>query len=98
MARYVEDLALALPIICGPDGRDPAVVPVALGDPAGLDPMQLRVAWYADNGYRLAGSPRYSAWSARPRRPCREVGLIENHLMPGMREAGRPDHRTARIG
>ena len=50
MARYVEDLALTLPIICGPDGQDPAVVPVAMGDPNDVDLSQLRIAWYADNG------------------------------------------------
>ncbi len=50
MARYVEDLSLALPLICGPDGRDPAVVPVPMGDPRSVDVSQLRIAWYADNG------------------------------------------------
>ncbi len=50
MARYVEDLVLALPIICGPDGRDPAVVPVAMRDPRDVDLSALRIAWYADNG------------------------------------------------
>src|SRR5439155_1566482 len=33
MARFVEDLALLLPIVAGPDGVDPYVTPVALGDP-----------------------------------------------------------------
>lgn len=50
MARYVEDLSLALPLICGPDGRDPAVVPVPIGDPRAVDVSQLRIAWFADNG------------------------------------------------
>lgn len=50
MARYVEDLSLALPLICGPDGRDPSVVPVAMGDPEAVDLPQLRIAWFADNG------------------------------------------------
>jgi amidase len=50
MARYVEDLSLALPLICGPDGRDPAVVPVAMGDPREVDVSRLRIAWYSDNG------------------------------------------------
>ena len=50
MARYVEDLVLALPLICGPDGRDPAVVPVPLGDPRAIDPAALRIAWFDDNG------------------------------------------------
>src|SRR5210317_176418 len=54
MARYVEDLVLALPIICGPDGRDPAVVPVPVGNPAEVDLSKLRIAWYADNGILAA--------------------------------------------
>ncbi|MCH7744588.1 MAG: amidase [Chloroflexi bacterium] len=50
MARYVEDLALALPIISGPDWRDPAIVPMPLGDPAAVDLKSLRVAVHTDNG------------------------------------------------
>ena len=46
MARSVEDLALTLPIISGPDGLDPAIAPVPLGDPADVDPGALRIAWY----------------------------------------------------
>lgn len=46
LARRVEDLTLALRIIAGPDGRDPAVVPMALGDPSSVDLGSLRVAWY----------------------------------------------------
>ena len=34
IARRVDDLALILPVIAGPDGEDPHVAPVALGDPA----------------------------------------------------------------
>lgn len=50
MARYVEDLVMALPLICGPDGLDPAVVPVPSGDPHAVDVGALRIAWFADNG------------------------------------------------
>ena len=50
MARYVEDLVLALPIICGPDGEDPYTVPVAMGNPADVDVKSLRIAWYNHNG------------------------------------------------
>ncbi len=50
MARSVDDLALALPLICGPDGEDPAVVPAPVPDPAALNPRDLRIAWYVDNG------------------------------------------------
>lgn len=50
MARFVEDLALALPLVSGPDGRDPHVVPMPLGDPADVDLGGLRVALHSDNG------------------------------------------------
>ena len=50
MARYVEDLALTLPLVCGVDWRDPACVPMPLGDPADVAVGELRIATYTDNG------------------------------------------------
>jgi amidase len=50
LARRVEDLALALPILAGPDARDPFVAPVPLGDPAAVALRGLRVALFFDNG------------------------------------------------
>jgi amidase len=52
LARRVEDLALALAVMAGPDGHDPAVPPVPLGEPSAV-PIPgggLRVAVHADNG------------------------------------------------
>ena len=46
MARYVEDLALTLPIMSGPDWRDPAIVDMPLGNPADVNLGGLRVAFY----------------------------------------------------
>ena len=46
VARRVEDLALALRIIAGPDNRDPGAVPVPLGDMAEAAIEGLRVAYY----------------------------------------------------
>ena len=40
LARYVEDLILALPILAGPDGKDPTVAPVALRNPLDVDPKE----------------------------------------------------------
>ena len=48
LARRVEDLALALRVIAGPDGRDAGVAPVSIGDTAAVDIGSMRVAWYAD--------------------------------------------------
>ena len=50
MARYVEDLILTLPIFAGPDGIDPAIVPMALSDPRAVTIKGLRVAMHTDNG------------------------------------------------
>ena len=50
MARFVDDLALVMPIISGPDWRDPAIVAMPLGDPADVDLRSLRVAVHTDNG------------------------------------------------
>lgn len=50
MARFVEDLALALPIIAGIDWRDASVVPTPLGDPWDVKLNGLRVGFYTDNG------------------------------------------------
>lgn len=47
IARSVDDLALALRIIGGPDGQDASVVPTPLGDPTEVGIRSLRVAWYA---------------------------------------------------
>jgi amidase len=50
LSRRVEDLALGLRVLSGPDGRDPWAAPVALGDPTEVDVGTLRVAVYDDNG------------------------------------------------
>src|ERR1700760_294310 len=50
LARRVEDLVLALPLLCGTDWRDPTVVPAPLGDPSQVELKNLRVAFHTDNG------------------------------------------------
>jgi amidase len=49
IARFVEDVALALRLVAGPDGRDAAVPRVATGDPGSVDLHGLRTGFYADN-------------------------------------------------
>jgi amidase len=46
MARFVEDLALALPIISGMDWQDASVIPMPLADWRAIDVGSLRVAYY----------------------------------------------------
>ena len=50
MARRVEDLALLLPVIAGPDGIDPHVVPAPLLAPGDVAIDGLRVVMFTDNG------------------------------------------------
>jgi amidase len=45
LARSVEDLALALPIIAGADPRDPDVPPLPVGSTPSLALKDLRLAW-----------------------------------------------------
>jgi amidase len=50
LARFVEDLTLALGIISGVDWQDAAVVPMPLANPETVDIRKLRVAFHTDNG------------------------------------------------
>ena len=52
LARRVDDLYLILSIIAGPDGIDPMMAPVPLGEPAKVDLKKLRVAYYVTNGQK----------------------------------------------
>ena len=50
MARYVDDLWLALPVISGVDGRDPAIVPMPLSGPASVSLRGLRCVYFTGIG------------------------------------------------
>lgn len=50
LARFVEDLALVLPIVSGVDWHDAAIVPLPLRDPRAVEIQNLRVAFHTDNG------------------------------------------------
>jgi len=63
MARYVNDLALVLPLLVGPDGVDSAVIPMP---PRRRRPKLhgLTVAWYADDGLVPSTKPTVTALQA----------------------------------
>jgi amidase len=50
IARHVEDLALALPIISGPDFRDNSIVGMPLLDPKAVTLSGLKLAFFEDDG------------------------------------------------
>jgi amidase len=60
MARCVDDLALAFPILAGEDGHDSAVIPMPIRDAAWVRLRDLRVAWYADDG-QISPTPDIAA-------------------------------------
>ena len=47
LARHVDDLGFLLAILAGPDGVDPHVAPVPLGDPSTVRLAGLRVGYYS---------------------------------------------------
>jgi amidase len=50
LARFVEDLAVVLPILCGVDWCDPVVIPMALDSSHAVNLADLHVAFHSDNG------------------------------------------------
>jgi amidase len=87
LARYVEDLILMLPIICGPDGKDPAVVPVALEDPARVNIKSLRAAFFTENGLSKADPDVADTVRAAAKILADEGVRVEERQPEGFREA-----------
>jgi len=50
MARSVEDISLTLPMLSGPDGIDPTVMPIPLKDPSEVKLSELNITFHTDNG------------------------------------------------
>lgn len=89
LARRVEDLALLLPIIAGPDGYDPAVVPMPLGDPRLVFLRGLRVAIYTDDGVMTPTSATAAAVAASARALAGAGAQVEE-ARPTCLEQGPP--------
>ncbi len=87
IARRVEDLVLLLPIIAGPDGEDPHVVPAALGDPSDVRIAGLRVAWFGDNGIRTPTPETVRAVEAAVRALADAGARTVETLPPALDEA-----------
>ena len=81
LARRVEDLVLALPLLCGPDWRDPSVVPAPLENPATVDLKSLRIAFHVDNGL-LAASPDIAETVRNAAIALGDAGVSVDELRP----------------
>src|SRR6202521_6079838 len=86
MARFVEDLWLLLPILCGPDGVDSGLIPMPLARRLGVL-KGLKVAWYADDGItkptRATSSAVRAAANALQKAGCKVTAATP----PGLDEA-----------
>ncbi|MGH7805429.1 MAG: amidase [Candidatus Binatia bacterium] len=87
MARSVDDLSLILPIIAGPDGIDPAIVPASLGDPAAIDAKKLRVAFFTDNGIATPTAETQAAVRAAAKALGEAGAVVEEARPEGISEA-----------
>jgi amidase len=82
LARWVEDLTLILSIITGPDGVDPAVVPMPLRDPASVELKALRVTYYSDIGLAPPPSAETSVAVQDATAALAEVGASVREAYP----------------
>ena len=88
ISRHVEDLALALPIIAGPDYRDSSIVGMPLLDPKSVTITGLKVAYFDDDG---AASPTKETVAAvrDAARAFAEAGVkVEEKKTPDAEKAG----------
>lgn len=81
ISRYVEDLRLTLPIISGPDGLDPSVVPVPFYDAKEIRLKTLRVRFYLDDGIK---TPRFEIKESvvRAAKAFEEIGASVEECRP----------------
>lgn len=87
MARYVEDLALVLPIISGPDWRDASALPMPLGDWLEVALPGLRVAVYTEHE-GAAPTPETAEAVRRAAEALLGAGLhVEERVPPRVEEA-----------
>ena len=79
VARFSEDVRLVLPLISGPDWRDPYAVPAPLADAAAVSLDGLRVGVFADDP-RLSVTCGTLAALARAARALSEAGAVVHEV------------------
>lgn len=84
MARTVADLALVLPLICGPDGVDPALAPVPLGRHGDVALAGLRVGVFGENGIDTADRATLDALDGASRALAERNAILTPAAPPGL--------------
>jgi amidase len=87
LARRVEDLALVLQVIAGPDGEDPHVAPVPLRDPDAVAVGALRVVTFTDNGLRSPTPETAEATRTAAAALAAGGAVVEERVPPAFAEA-----------
>jgi amidase len=88
IARKVEDLALALPVIAGPDFRDHSIVGMPLMDPKAVTLSGLRLAYFEDDGM-AAPTKEISAAVRDSAKAFMDAGVkVEENRPPDAAKAG----------
>jgi amidase len=87
LARRVEDLDLVLRVIAGPDGEDPHVAPVPLGEPGAVAVSGLHVVAFTDNGIRHPTPETVSAVEAAVAALAESGAAITWEVPPDLDEA-----------
>lgn len=82
LARHIEDLALILEVISGPDFHDAAIAPVPLGDPRKVELKTLRAAFFTDNGIVSPAAEIAEVVRAAVRKLSGHVAAIEEIRPP----------------
>lgn len=89
MARSVEDLALYLSVMSGPDARDPLAIPedgACFRGPLARDFKNVRIAWSPDMG-GLPVDKRVSCAIDAQRRVFEDLGCVVEDACPDFRDA-----------
>jgi amidase len=86
LARFVEDLNTVLPIIAGVDWRDPAIVPMPLGDATKINLKALRVAFHTDNGIETPTGETIETVENAARALETSVAAVEEARPPGIEQ------------
>jgi amidase len=89
MARRVDDLALVLPVIAGPDDEDPQVPPAPMPDLSRGDVVGLRIVAFTDNGLRTPTPATVAAVEAAIDALADAGAVIRRERPPGLAEAWR---------
>ena len=89
LARTVQDIALLLSVMVGPDPRDAGLLPTDPAQfrrPLGVDLRRLRLAWCPDLG-GLPLDPRVRAVLDAQRKTFEDLGCIVEDAHPDLRDA-----------